>query len=105
MMRRNSCRGHWATLLNARVSRPFALGHGQSLELIADVFNLLNLFDRDWGVQRTVASFQGDAEVLLLVGYDQANQRGIYQFFQPDLRVRDDGATRWRMQLGARYSF
>ncbi len=105
IMRRNSCRGNWATVVNGRLSRPFGLGHGQSIELSADVFNLLNLFDRDWGVQRTVASFQGDPEVLEIVGYDQGSGRGIYSVLPVDRRVRDDGATRWRLQLGARYAF
>ncbi len=31
-----------------------------------------------------------------------ANQRGVLGV---DRNVRDDGATRWRMQLGARYRF
>lgn len=105
IMRRNSCRGYWTTLLNTRLSRAFGVGHGQTVELTADFFNTLNLFDRDWGVQRTIDSFQGDPEVLELVGYDQANARGIYRFYPVDRRVRDDGASRWRVQLGAAYKF
>jgi len=104
-MRRNSCQGHWTTLLNARLSRPFALGHGQTVELTADLFNVLNLLDRDWGVQRTIATQQGDAEILKLVGYDEVHERGRYSFVPVDRNVRDDGATRWSMQLGARYNF
>ena len=106
VMRRNSCRGGWATLLNAQVSRLFALGRGQSLELTIDLFNALNFFDRDWGVQRTfLLDPQTQPQILELIGYDQANQRGIYNFFPPDRKARDDDATRWRMQLGARYAF
>ncbi|MGH7513922.1 MAG: TonB-dependent receptor [Gemmatimonadales bacterium] len=106
VMRRNSCRGGWATLLNAQVSRVFGLGRGQSLELTMDLFNALNFFDRDWGVQRTfLLDPQAQPQFLQLVGSDQANQRGIYDFFPPDRKARDDNATRWRMQLGARYSF
>jgi len=40
-----------------------------------------------------------------LAGYDPAHHRGIYYTLPIDRRVRDDGATRWRMQLGARYTF
>ncbi len=105
IMRRNSCQGHWTTLLNARLSRAFGLGHGQAVELTADLFNALNLFDSDWGVRRGIATLQGDAEILELVGYDQVNGRGIYSFLPVDRNVRDDGATRWSMQLGARYTF
>jgi hypothetical protein len=87
------------------VSKAFGAGGGHSVELITDVFNVLNLFDRDWGVQRTTPSALGDPEVLELVGYDQANERGVYNVLPVDRNVRDDGATRWRMQLGARYTF
>ena len=78
---------------------------GHSIELITDVFNVLNLFDRNWGVQRSAPSALGDPEMLELVGYDQANQRGIYNVVPVDRNTRDDEATRWRMQLGARYTF
>jgi hypothetical protein len=106
VMRRNSCRGGWATLLNAQVSRVVGLGRGQSLELTMDLLNALNFFDRDWGVQRTfLLDPQTQPPILELTGYDQANQRGKYDFFPPDRRARDDYATRWRMQLGARYAF
>lgn len=106
VMRRNSCRGGWATLLDARMSRSLDLGRGQSLELTMDLFNALNFFDRDWGIQRTFALLpQTQPQILELTGYDQANQRGIYNFFPPDRRARDDDATRWRLQFGARYSF
>jgi hypothetical protein len=106
VMRRNSCRGGWATLLNARVSRLLGLGRGQSLELTLDLFNALNFFDRDWGVQRTfLLDPQSQPQILELIGYDQARERGIYNFFAPDRKARDDEATRWRMQFGAKYAF
>ena len=71
-----------------------------------DLFNALDFFDRDWGVQRTFVLFpQTQPQILGLTGYDQANQRGIYVFAPPDRKARDDYATRWRMQLGARYAF
>jgi hypothetical protein len=66
---------------------------------------VLNLFDRDWGVQRSVGTFDGNAEALLLVGCDEANQRGIYDVLPVDTSVRDVEGTRWRLQLGVRYGF
>jgi hypothetical protein len=107
IMRRNSCRDGWRTVLNARVSRVFGVGGGQSVELIADLFNLLNLLDGDWGVQRTVrvGQLQGQPQLLQLVGWDPSRERGIYHVLPPDRRFRDDPATRWRIQLGARWTF
>ncbi|HEY8258305.1 MAG TPA: TonB-dependent receptor [Gemmatimonadales bacterium] len=107
VMRRNSCRRQWLTLANARVSKLLGLGGGRSVELIADLFNALNFFDRDWGVQRTVAigQTQGQPQLLLLTGYDPRNGRGTYAVLPPDRHLRDDEATRWRLQLGARCAF
>jgi len=39
---------------------------------IADLFNVLNLLDGEWGVRRSI----GATPVLRLVGYDTGNQRG-----------------------------
>jgi hypothetical protein len=105
VMRRNSCRGSWTTLLNARFSKAFGAGEGHTIELISDVFNVLNLVNRDWGVRREAASALGDVTMLYLTGYDQAKARGIYEVLPVDRRARDVEATRWRMQLGARYTF
>ena len=104
VMRRNSCRNRWESLLNARLSEIVPLGGSRSLELIADLFNLPHLLDKDWGVQRA-GSLGGDIQLLELVGYDEANQRGIYNVIPVDREARDEGASRWQMQLGARYSF
>jgi hypothetical protein len=101
IMRRNSCRAAWHTILNARLSKEFPTVGGQSIELSADLFNLLNLFDQDWGVQRRYPN----NVPLHLVGYDDANGRGIYETLPMDRNVRDNEATRWRLQLGARYTF
>jgi hypothetical protein len=105
LMRRNSCRGSWTTLLNARVSKMFRAGGHHTVELMSDVFNVLNLLDRDWGVRREAGSFLGDVTMLYLAGYDQAHERGVYEVLPVDRRARDVEATRWRMQLGARYTF
>jgi hypothetical protein len=101
LMRRNSCRNTWVSVMNARLSKVFSTVGGQSIELIADVFNVLNLLDAGWAVRRGI----NDTFILLPVGYDEVNQRGIYLFGPSDPNVRDVEATRWRMQLGARYTF
>jgi hypothetical protein len=104
LLRRNSCRNPWVTLMNARLSKVFPTAHGQSMELIIDLFNVPNFLDRDWGV-RSGADLGFPPAILVLVGYDQANQRGMYRFEAQDTKVRDNDATRWRLQFGARYTF
>ena len=104
IMRRNSCVNLWMTQLNARISKPIALGRGQSIELIADVFNLANLLNSNWGV-RPASNLGGDFYLLELRGYDQLHQRGIYNVLDVHRQARDINASRWRAQLGIRYVF
>jgi hypothetical protein len=101
ILRRNSCRDPWVSVMNARLSKVVPTTRGHSIELIADLFNVLNLLDGDWAVRRAIP----DTRILELVGYDPVNGRGIYVFDTRDPNVRDNEATRWRMQLGARYMF
>jgi hypothetical protein len=106
IMRRNSCRDHWATVVNTRVSKLLSAAHGHTVELTADLFNTLNFLDHDWGVRQFVPqALAGGVELLELVGYDQARGRGIYNVLPVDRNVTDTEATRWRLQLGAKYSF
>lgn len=103
IMRRNSCREPWVTVVNARISKVFPTVRGQSVELMADLFNALNLFDRDWGVRRFIPT--GVPQVLQLVGYDPQNGRAIYDVLPVSRNIIDTEGTRWRLQVGARYSF
>ena len=106
LLRRNSCRNPWRTRFDVRVLKSIATGGGRSIELMADVFNLLHLLNRNWGLIRRSADFGlEEVPLLRLVGFDRGRARGVYQLRQPDLRHVDIGASRWRVQLGARYVF
>jgi hypothetical protein len=110
LLERNSCRQPWFTSLDARLTKVLPTTHGQSLELSADVFNLLNLLDRDWGLARFnfedfgTGSF-GRVSLLELVGYDVEHGRGVYNVLAPHFRQVDPEGSRWRLRLSARYTF
>ncbi len=101
IMRRNSCRNPWVNNTSARLSKVFPTLHGHTVELSLDVFNLLHLVNSDWGVIRGIEH----TSLLRLIGYDPILGRGIYAAQLPRLRVLDVDGSRWRMQLGARYTF
>ncbi len=101
VMRRNSCRNPWTNSTDARFSRLFPTIRGQSLELTLDVFNLFHLLNGGWGLIRGV----DDTPLLQLVGYDSAGGRGIYRLLRPAPDAADFAGSRWRMQVGARYTF
>ena len=104
ILERNSCRNPWFGTLNARLAKPFRTRVGQSLELTADIYNVLNLLNHHWGELRMTAPdpwFQ----LLPLAGYDAARERGIYRLQLRPVRGVHDFESRWRVEVGARYSF
>jgi hypothetical protein len=110
ILQRNSCRNPWINRLDGRLTKVLPTGHGQSVQITADLFNLLNLIDHDWGrVEQTMEDFgvpNGNRVSLLqLVGYDVTNSRGIYHVLDPQRHELNVDATRWRLQLSARYTF
>jgi hypothetical protein len=79
-------------------------GGGRSIEIAADVFNLLNLESRRWGQYR-YTTLDPSVPALRLVGYDTTNGRGLYRVELPKRDQILDSASRWRIRLGARYRF
>ena len=104
ILERNSCRNPWFGTLNARVTKAFPTVAGQSLELTADVYNMLNLLNRDWGQYR-VTTLDPSEPMLFLAGYDATAGRGIYRPQLPGFRQIQDLASRWQVELGVRYIF
>jgi hypothetical protein len=102
LLERNSCHDPWVHQTQARVAKRFSLRSGQEFELTADLLNLLNFLDSDWGLVRHT---QG-VSLLSLEGYDAENGRGVYDvdLGATGLQV-DVEASRWRMQLGATLTF
>lgn len=111
LLERNSCRDPWVHTTQARLTKVLPTVRGQSLQLTVDLFNVLNFLDGDWGLVRHTLEDHGFFNVgsrtslLELVGYDEANRRGIYTVLQPNRRRIDPFASRWRLQLSARYTF
>lgn len=51
IMRRNSCRTPWTKLMNLSARQGLPDLHGQHLMLQLDIFNVLNLLNKNWGAQ------------------------------------------------------
>jgi hypothetical protein len=104
IMQRTSCRNPWQSFVNGRLSRSFTTLHGQSVEITADIFNVLSFI----GVGGKVTSTSGfeETNLLSLNRYNPTAMRGVYTFATSlaNLRRVDTNASRWRMLLGLRYS-
>jgi hypothetical protein len=104
LLARNSCRNPWFGTVNLRAAKDVPTTGGQSLQLTADVYNVLNMVNRRWGQYR-VTTLDPGVPLLSLSGYDAVNGRGIYRDQFPGFRQLQDLASRWQMELGARYIF
>lgn len=109
ILERNGCRNPWQNILNARVGWQLVIHGRQTMDFTLDVFNLLSLLSSDWGLIRETGNFASaggeNVPLLRLRGQDAANGRNIYEVTLPPTNVINVEASRWRLQLGARYAF
>jgi outer membrane receptor protein involved in Fe transport len=108
ILARNACRNPWQSVLNARLAKRITLA-GQSLEISLDAFNVLHLINGDWGLIRQTGTLTGagteNVALLKLRGEDVADGRNLYELTLPVRDAINVEASRWRLQLGARYAF
>lgn len=107
---RNGARLPFESYLDVRVLQDFYINVGKArhtLQLTLDIFNFLNLLNKEWGVHRFVTN---DSYKLINVEKLQADgttpeftYRGTTS--QDQVRNVSDPDSRWRMQIGIRYIF
>ena len=74
----------------------------RSVEVTVDLFNLANLLDTRWG--RSHATTRDPyVPMLQFERYDTAADRGVYSLALPRRNQVEVEASRWRIQLGARF--
>jgi hypothetical protein len=108
VMARNSCRAPWSNTTNAslRQSLPSYGRHTLSFQL--DVFNVLNLINRDWGQVRLVPS---GANVGLLEHVSQtvgpvATSQSVFRFDPKLVGLSTANVeSAFQLQIGVRYGF
>jgi hypothetical protein len=109
IMERNSCREPWAHTTVASVRQAIPLG-ARALEAELQIFNLLNLLNRGWGLQRVAPGRYQVADPALLEHVGQTG--GPPEVAQPVFRF-NPAAPRWttlpesafQLQLAVRYRF
>lgn len=104
VLRRSSCRNPWFGTVNARVTKAVPTRAGQSLELTADVYNVLNLLSSHWGLHRRTIPDPW-VQTFQLQGYDAAAGRGVYAYVFRGLERVVDLASRWQVEVSVRYVF
>ena len=105
LMQRGSCRNPWFHFVDFRLAKRIQTFGHQSMEITGDIFNLLNLINSDWGLNRSTTFNENLSGLMGVAGWDAANNRPKYSV-PTSLPARDRvsvGSSRWRIQLGLKY--
>lgn len=106
----NSCTEPWRNRVDTRFTFKVPTIGGQRAELVFDIFNVLNLLNQDWGRNKGVQF--ATIDLLQLRGWDDANNRGIFDLNRVNLDDAGnadpytvfDTSSRWQAQIGFRYA-
>ena len=102
---RNADRNPWVSYVDLQIAQDIPVITGHRFTIIYDILNLMNLINSDWGWDSNVFSTYIMARKA---GTDAATGRNVYTFSAPKNNTPftpDNVFSRWRMQLGIRYTF
>jgi len=105
---RNAARAPWSNQLDFRYAVDVPTGSKAKVELTADIVNLLNLFNKDWGWQywppfpsgRTLIGYGGVTNGKYTYNLNTLTSSTFTGVFD-----RSDLRSRWQAQFGARVRF
>ncbi|OAD45825.1 TonB-dependent receptor [Polaribacter atrinae] len=98
---RNGGKNPFSATVDLRLQKKFNLPNDKhSLELSADVFNFMNLLNKEWGRSHNF----GNRDFMNINGFDQATSSYQYNV-QTGAGTEPINGTPWRLQVGVRYSF
>jgi hypothetical protein len=107
---RNGGENGFYGLLDLRVAKKFKLHKGHSIELSGDVFNFVNMFDRNKGVSKNLGNqalyglgVPASGTNPALPNFDATNRRFNYRVNTAG--IPNPGGDPFQVQLGVRYSF
>jgi hypothetical protein len=107
VLKRNACREPWANRLDLRIAQIVpSIAAGHSVEFTMDIFNFLNLLNRDWGLQEGVNGDRALDPFLRRSGSSVVDGHATYNAFAPrPTFTSSDLNSRYQIQLGVRYAF
>jgi hypothetical protein len=109
VLARNSGRAPWQNQLDFRYSLQLPVGGSRRVDITADVFNFLNLLNKNWGWQywggfngTTIIGWGG---IDTATGKEKFNLNTLNGSTFAGVFTRDTLRSRWQAQLGLRFRF
>ena len=102
-MKRNAIAAPWLNRFNLKLAEEFYFniaGKKHTLELSADISNLGNLLNDNWGVYKQISTTS-----ILSYQTDATEKVSKYTFTRPEWRNLTNLASTWSALFSVRYSF
>jgi hypothetical protein len=100
---RNGARAPWTHQFDLRIGQTVPLATGHRLEFQAEILNVLNLLNAEWGIVEYVP--YGIVPILQLYKRDEIGRPWFRWSPRTTPLVAEPLLSRWRLRIGARYSF
>lgn len=110
---RNGDRARWSHVVDLKFAHEFKINtkkNSHAIELTADIFNVTNLLNKNWGKRYFSGSFNA-VRLVNFEGFEADGTTPRYSYnpsAENSLNRSDDSglnSSRWQMQLGVRYKF
>ena len=99
--KRNGGENPFFYTMDLRLLKTIKTFKSQTLELSGDIFNFMNLLDKEWGVNNNLNEGRNLQSIR---GFDQGTKQYNYNV-ESGVGILPINGTPWRIQLGLRYSF
>jgi hypothetical protein len=107
---RNGGENGFYGFLDLRVTKKFTIYKKHSIELSGDIFNVVNMFDKNKGVSKNLGTqalyglgVPASGSTPALPNFDPSNRRFNYRVNTAG--IANPGGEPYQIQLGARYNF
>lgn len=101
---RDACRNPWQNFMNVSVTQFLPSFQGRLLSVRLDIFNFMNLLDKNWGRVESAGSFE-DVSILTHTGMDGDTPTFQFNPSYQKFLISNNPAYYYQMQLSARLSF
>ncbi len=109
---RNAARSPWENRIDIRILQDIGLYKGHKLQISLDIQNVGNLIDRNWGADYAVSN--NAVQLIRFESFQAGTNIPTFSFNEAGLNLvegsrrgyfKQDFNSRWRAQVGLRYSF
>lgn len=120
---RNTAREPWSNYLDLRINQRIETFNGQTVEITASLFNVLNFLNNEWGIRKGVSynnyravAFQQYVDQDFIDSHPEYNlttddlAKPVINFDPNNVKESQmysisDLSSRWQLQVGVRYNF